>query len=194
MPPPAVLRRGRVAKKNSLLPEEQENGYNKSMKINKLFWFRRPDGFVIQFTEQDAWQPYAEYEPRWKLMGVSDGTIYKKMTVDARKALNEVSLRMAQYTRNKQEVPPSLSKQVEKANLDFNKANQAAMAAEMEQMAKSMQPKGQPGSPGGAGPGVAGSPRPGAQPAGPRLIKQAPGAINQDRMAAAGSVSMPRKM
>ena len=129
MPPPAAFG-GEGSEEELLLPEEQENGYNKSMKINKLFWFRRPDGFVIQFTEQDAWQPYAEYEPRWKLMGVSDGTIYKKMTVDARKALNEVSLRMAQYTRNKQEVPPSLSKQVEKANLDFNKANQAAMAAE----------------------------------------------------------------
>src|SRR4029077_9551835 len=53
---------------------------------------------------------------------------------------------------------------------------------------------GLPGTPGGAGPGVAGTPQPGAQPAGPRLVKGPPGMINQDRMPRAGAVTMPRKM
>ena len=58
---------------------------------------------------------------------------------------------------------------------------------------------GQMGVPGGAGPGVAGTPRggapprQGAQPAGPRLIKQAPGAVPQDQMPRNGAVVMPRK-
>jgi len=46
------------------------------------------------------------------------------------------------------------------------------------------QPKGQPGIPGGAGPGVAGTPRPGSIPSGPRGVAQQPaGAIHQDQMA-----------
>ena len=75
---------------------------------------------------------------------------------------------------------------------------------QQQMQAKSMQAMqqqgGLPGTPGGAGPGVAGapggggSPQPGAQPAGPRLMKQAPGAINPDQMARAGAVTMPRKM
>jgi hypothetical protein len=44
------------------------------------------------------------------------------------------------------------------------------------------QPKGQPGIPGGAGPGVAGTPRPGAVPAGPRNGQNPPGAISADSM------------
>lgn len=43
-------------------------------------------------------------------------------------------------------------------------------------------PKGYPGIPGGAGAGVAGTPRPGAVPAGPRAGQQPPGAVNQDQM------------
>ena len=52
---------------------------------------------------------------------------------------------------------------------------------------------GAPGVPGGAGPGVAGTPQPGAVPAGPRLIKQPPGAINPDQVRGPG-VAMPRRM
>lgn len=48
------------------------------------------------------------------------------------------------------------------------------------------QPKGQPGIPGGLNgggpPGVAGSPRPGAVPAGPKAAQQPPGAVNPDQM------------
>ena len=51
-----------------------------------------------------------------------------------------------------------------------------------EQMASMQPPPGQPGVPGGAGPGVAGSPRPGAQPQGPRLMQQPAGAIHPDQM------------
>ena len=51
-----------------------------------------------------------------------------------------------------------------------------------EQMAAMQQQPGQPGVPGGAGPGVAGSPKMGAQPQGPRLMQQQPGAIHPDQM------------
>lgn len=53
--------------------------------------------------------------------------------------------------------------------------------------------KGVPGSPGGAGPGVAGTP-PGAQVGQPHAAKGPPGMIHPDQMAAAGAVTMPRKM
>lgn len=48
--------------------------------------------------------------------------------------------------------------------------------------------KGEPGVPGGAGPGVAGTPRMGAQPGIPRT-QQPPGAVGRDEM----PLSMPRK-
>jgi hypothetical protein len=51
-----------------------------------------------------------------------------------------------------------------------------------EQMAAMQPPPGQPGVPGGAGPGVAGSPRMGAQPQGPRMMQQQAGAIHPDQM------------
>lgn len=73
-------------------------------------------------------------------------------------------------------------------------AHQQQMQAKAQAAQALANPKGLPGAPGGAGPGVAGSPRPGAQPQGPRLIKGPEGMINQDRMPAAGAVSMPRKM
>ncbi len=44
------------------------------------------------------------------------------------------------------------------------------------------------GAHGGGGPG---QPQPGGQVAGPRLLKQAPGAIHRDQMPAAGAVTMP---
>lgn len=52
---------------------------------------------------------------------------------------------------------------------------QAAAAAAQQQ-------QGQPGAPGGAGPGVAGQPRPGAQPMPPRGGQAPPGAIHADQM------------
>ena len=72
-------------------------------------------------------------------------------------------------------------------------AHQQQMQAKAQAAQQAQQPKGLPGGPGGAGPGVAGSPRPGAQPQGPRLMKGPEGMINQDRMPAAGAVSIPRK-
>lgn len=55
-----------------------------------------------------------------------------------------------------------------------------SMQAKMQQQ----MPKGAPGIPGGAGPGVAGTPRPGSIPVGPRNVAQQPnGAIHQDQMA-----------
>lgn len=62
------------------------------------------------------------------------------------------------------------------------------------QTAQQQQGQGLPGAPGGAGPGVAGSPRPGAQPTAPRQLKQPAGAIPQQSLPAAGAVPMPRKM
>jgi len=50
------------------------------------------------------------------------------------------------------------------------------------QMAAPQQPQGQQGVPGGSGPGVAGTPRMGAQPQMPRPGQQPPGAIHPDVM------------
>ncbi len=52
----------------------------------------------------------------------------------------------------------------------------------IQQKQQQQQPTGMPGVPGGAGPGVAGTPRPGAVPAGPRNGQQPPGAVNQQQM------------
>jgi hypothetical protein len=65
-----------------------------------------------------------------------------------------------------------------------------AMAQQQQQQA---QAKGLPGAPGGAGPGVAGAPRPGSQPQAPRQLRGPGGMINPDQMAAAGAPGMPRK-
>lgn len=53
------------------------------------------------------------------------------------------------------------------------------------EMAAGQQPgaKGLPGAPGGAGPGVAGTPQPGGQPGMPRGAQNPPGAIHSDQMA-----------
>jgi hypothetical protein len=59
-------------------------------------------------------------------------------------------------------------------------------------MAMQAQQAQQQGQPGGA-PGGPGRPQPGAQPAGPRLLKPPPGAVHADRMPAAGALNMPRK-
>lgn len=68
---------------------------------------------------------------------------------------------------------------------------QAKQAAQMEQAA--MAPKGVPGTPGGAGPGVAGMPADGVMPEGPRLMKGPPGMIHPDAMGAVDPSQMPRQ-
>jgi hypothetical protein len=76
-------------------------------------------------------------------------------------------------------------------------AEAKAKAAMMQQMAQAQ--AGGPGTPGGAGPGVsgrpagAGPPQPGAQPAGPRLMKGPPGMIPPESLPRSGAVTMPRK-
>jgi hypothetical protein len=72
-------------------------------------------------------------------------------------------------------------------------AHQQQMQAKAQAAQAAQNPQGLPGGPGGAGPGVAGAPKPGGQVQGPRLLKQPEGAINPDRMAAAGAVNLPRK-
>lgn len=66
---------------------------------------------------------------------------------------------------------------------------QAKMAAQQQQQ------QGQQGVPGGAGPGVAGTPKPGSQPANPRQGRGPPGMIPQDNMNGSGGsgVVMPRR-
>jgi hypothetical protein len=64
---------------------------------------------------------------------------------------------------------------------------------EIKTQAMQAQQQGLPGSPGGAGPGVAGTPQPGAQPQGPRLVKGPPGMIAPESLPRAGAVTMPRK-
>lgn len=70
--------------------------------------------------------------------------------------------------------------------------HQTQMQAKAEQ-AKQQQNPGAPGTPGGGPPGIAGQPRPGAQPMAPRGGQQPPGAIHSDQMAAAGSPQPQRK-
>lgn len=73
-------------------------------------------------------------------------------------------------------------------------AHQAQMAAKAQEAQAQMQPPpGLPGSPGGAGPGVAGSPAPGGQVEGPRMLKGPPGMIGPEQMPAAGVIQMPRR-
>jgi hypothetical protein len=62
------------------------------------------------------------------------------------------------------------------------KKQQAMMAAQQQ--------AGQPGAPGGAGQGMPGQPRPGAQPQPMRNAQNPPGAIHPDQM----PMSMPRNM
>lgn len=71
--------------------------------------------------------------------------------------------------------------------------HQQQMQAKAQVQAQQQQVQGLPGGPGGAGPGVAGTPQPGAQPAVPRLVKGPPGMIAPERMPAAGAVNAPRK-
>jgi hypothetical protein len=59
----------------------------------------------------------------------------------------------------------------------FRKQMQARM-----QMLQAQMPQGQQGAPGGAGPGIAGTPRPGAMPSAPRGGQNPPGAIHADQM------------
>ena len=68
--------------------------------------------------------------------------------------------------------------------------HQMALAKAAQAQVEAMQPKGAQGVPGGAGAGVAGSPRVGAQPMAPRGAQQPPGAIPQDQM----HIGMPRRM
>lgn len=63
----------------------------------------------------------------------------------------------------------------------MNMHMQQLMKKRQESM-QAQQPHGVPGVPGGAGPGVAGSPRPGAQPQQPRPGQNPPGSIPQDSM------------
>jgi len=67
------------------------------------------------------------------------------------------------------------------------------MNKKMQMAAQSIQgmQRGAPGSPGGAGPGAAGTPRGGAQPGAARGGQQPPGAIHQDRMQDPGAA--PRR-
>ncbi len=64
-----------------------------------------------------------------------------------------------------------------------------SMAEALTAQGQGMKPQGQPGSPGGSGPGVAGSPKPGAVPAQQRPMQQPAGAIHQDRL----PFGMPRR-
>lgn len=62
------------------------------------------------------------------------------------------------------------------------RAHQQAMQLKQQKAQGAQQPGGAQGMPGGAGPGVAGTPRPGAQPGQPRP-QQPPGAVHPDQMA-----------
>lgn len=66
-----------------------------------------------------------------------------------------------------------------------------AQAAGPQQMMAGPEPQQLLAGPGGP-PGGAGAPQPGGQVEGPRMMKQAPGAIHPDEMVAAGAVPMPR--
>ncbi len=99
-------------------------------KFRKLYWFRRPDGKVFEFTERDAWGPFAQYEPKWKLMGVSDGTLYLQMTKDARQKLRVLVAQRTQYMNSGKNLPAKLENDIVKANNEFNRVNLQARQAE----------------------------------------------------------------
>lgn len=65
---------------------------------------------------------------------------------------------------------------------------------QMKSMQQMQQQGGLPGAPGGQGPGVAGTPQPGGQVQGPRMMKGPPGMIPPESLAKAGAPTMPRKM
>jgi hypothetical protein len=69
-------------------------------------------------------------------------------------------------------------------------AHMAQLQAKQQQSMMAEQAHGEQGKPGGAGPGVAGTPKPGAVPAGPRAMKGPGGMIHPDKM----PLSFPRKM
>lgn len=82
---------------------------------------------------------------------------------------------------------------VRKIQTHIWKHMQQMQAKQQAQMQQGMsQAGGSPGAPGGAGPGLQGSPRPGAQPAAPRGGQNPPGMIHQDRLRDPNV--MPRKM
>lgn len=64
----------------------------------------------------------------------------------------------------------------------FYHSEQMKKKMAMQQQAIAGMQRGAPGSPGGAGPGAAGTPRPGAQPGMPRGGQSPPGAIHSDRL------------
>jgi len=68
-----------------------------------------------------------------------------------------------------------------------------SLKAQAMMMQAAQQGRGAQGVPGGAGPGVAGTPRPGGQVAGPRLLKGPAGMIAQDQMPRAGAAVPPRR-
>lgn len=70
--------------------------------------------------------------------------------------------------------------------MEHNIALMASMQGEVQKQG------GLPGAPGGAGPGVAGTPRPGAQPGMPRGGQQPPGMVQQDQLQ--DPSMMPRNM
>lgn len=68
------------------------------------------------------------------------------------------------------------------AGLIRNHMQEHMQALEMKRQKQMAMQQGMPGVPGGAGPGVAGTPRPGAVPAGPKQMQQPAGAIHPDSM------------
>lgn len=95
------------------------------------------------------------------------------------------SIQMSGEGKNIKKIQAHIWKHVQQAQ----QKQQAAMQAQAQVAAQQMQ--GQPGVPGGAGPGVAGTPRMGAQPGQPRP-QMPPGAIHQDQMR--DPRVMPRKV
>jgi len=100
---------------------------------------------------------------------------------------NDVKHIQAHLAAMKEQGDPKGVFRVHILNHQMQMAQKAGQAQQQQQ--------GQPGSPGGGGnPGLPGQPRPGAQPAGPRMLRAAPGAIRPDAMPQAGATPMPRKM
>jgi hypothetical protein len=75
-------------------------------------------------------------------------------------------------------------------NLRAHMARHMLAMFKKAQAASPMQQRGSPGVPGGAGPGVAGSPRQGALTAVPRPVQNPPGAVHADQQS---SVEMPTR-
>lgn len=97
--------------------------------------------------------------------------------------LNNMPVRVSQYDNDIEHIQMHQQAAMQTGDPTTMFRRHIALHVQALQMKQQQaQPQGQPGIPGGAGPGIAGTPRPGAIPMGPRGPQQPAGAIHPDQM------------